>query len=202
MDSEVPVRLTLVSASPRRRELLADLQIPFDVVRSAAAERWQADSSSILAVKNARRKVERSQHFRDRSRVLLGADTIITHFRGVLGKPVGRESARRMLELLSASWHEVITGVWLSGPAPEPTRLTEIGSAAVTRVKFHRLSPSDVADYLDTKEWQDKAGAYAIQGFGRRLIETVDGDFENVVGLPTRLIHGLLDQHFRYCRFQ
>ncbi|MDD5087513.1 MAG: Maf family protein [bacterium] len=202
MDRDVPVRLTLVSASPRRSELLGALRIPFDVVPSIAAERWLAETPKSLAQVNAKRKVERSRHFRDRSRVLLGADTIIAHRGGVLGKPIGRESARRMLETLSDVWHEVITGVWLSGPALDSSRFMDIGGAAITRVKFRSLSPRDIADYLDTREWSDKAGAYAIQGIGRGLAEHIDGDFENVIGLPTHVIHGLFKEYFGYCRFQ
>lgn len=201
MDNGIPVRLTLVSASPRRRELLTELQIPFDVLPSSAAERWLAETPNALALENARRKVERSRFFRDRSRILLGADTLIAYQDGLLGKPSGRESARRMLDVLSGAWHDVITGVWLVGPSAASLQFVEIGDAAVTRVKFRRLSRQEITDYLNTQEWQDKAGAYAIQGFGRTLVETVDGDFENVVGLPTKMIHGLLRKHFHHCRF-
>lgn len=104
-----------------------------------------------------------------------------------------------MLVALSGAWHEVVTGIWLVGPAAASPHFVEIGDDAVTRMKFRRLSPQDITDYLDSHEWLDKAGAYAIQGYGRNLVETVDGDFENVVGLPTKLIHGLLSEHFRHC---
>ncbi|MBU0508528.1 Maf family protein, partial [bacterium] len=69
------------------------------------------------------------------------------------------------------------------------------------RVRFRDLSPSQIVGYLRSGEWQDKAGAYAIQGLGRALVDVVDGDFENVVGLPVHLIHGLLEEHFSHCRF-
>lgn len=176
--------------------------LPFDVQPSDVAERWCRPDPEDVVRHNACRKVERSRYYRDRSRVLLGADTIIAFDGGMFGKPAGRESARRMLSALSGRWHQVITGVRLSGPhSSDRFDLCEIGAAAVTRVRFRDLSPSQIVGYLRSGEWQDKAGAYAIQGLGRALVDVVDGDFENVVGLPVHLIHGLLEEHFSHCRF-
>ena len=201
MDNLVTVRLTLVSASPRRRELLGKLGLPFDVLPSAAAERWAATDALELAQINARRKVEKSIHYRARDRLLLGADTIIAFDGRIFGKPAGRESAGRMLHALSGRWHEVVTGVCLSGPAVSGLETSTIESAASTRVRFRSLSSSDIEGYLAGGEWNGKAGAYAIQDAGRALVEKLDGDYENVVGLPTELIHELLSRHFRHCRF-
>jgi septum formation protein len=106
-----------------------------------------------------------------------------------------------MLHALSGRWHEVITGVCLSGPAVSNHETSTIESAARTRVCFRSLSSSDIESYLAGGEWSGKAGAYAIQGTGGALVESVEGDYENVVGLPTELIHELLSRHFSHCRF-
>jgi septum formation protein len=200
LDNSSLVRLVLVSASPRRRDLLSRLGLPFDVLPSHAAERWRAQEATELACENARRKVERSELWGNSGNLLLGADTIIRYRHLVFGKPVGEESAKRMLETLSGGVHDVITGICLAGPSPSANDVTHV-LAAVTHVRFHKLVPEQIREYLDTEEWQGKAGAYAIQDRGSALVESVDGDFDNVVGLPVTLIHGLLRQYFSHCRF-
>lgn len=193
--------MTLVSASPRRRELLAKLDRPFDVLPSHAAERWFALNPASIALLNAHRKVERSECYGEMKRILLGADTIISHDGRVFGKPIGIESARRMLQALSGRWHEVVTGVCICGPDSTGEKTDGVESAATSRVRFHDLSPGDIESYIRTDEWRGKAGAYAIQGAGGSLVAQLDGDFENVVGLPTGLIHELFARHFSHCRF-
>jgi len=198
----IPVRLTLVSASPRRRALLEKLCLPFDIFPSYASERWMAGNPHDLAIGNARRKVERSEYYPDSDRVLLGADTIIAVESCVFGKPVGRDSARRMLESLSNRWHEVITGIYIYGPNKETDSPgISVDAAASTRVRFRSLSKSDIRGYLDSREWEGKAGAYAIQDAGRELVKEWEGDFDNVVGLPTNLVHDTLIRQFSHCRF-
>jgi septum formation protein len=200
LDSTTSVRLVLVSASPRRRELLRRLGLPFDVLPSHAAERWRAQDATELACENARRKVERSELWGNSGRLLIGADTIINYRNLAFGKPIGEESARRMLERLSGDVHDVITGVCLAGSSVTADPICVV-AAAVTHVRFHELASEKIRAYLDTGEWAGKAGAYAIQERGSALVESVDGDFDNVVGLPITLIHGLLCQHFSHCRF-
>jgi septum formation protein len=202
LDNTIPVRLTLVSASPRRRELLAGLHLPFDVIPSHASERWSASDSRALAILNARRKVEQSELFGDPARVLLGADTLISLRNRVFGKPAGEDSARRMLSVLSNGWHEVITGVCLSGPSAANPVVSMITTAIdVSRVRFRKLDSKDIEAYIASGEWEGKAGAYAIQESGRDLVAELDGAFDNVVGLPVTLIHDLLRQHFGHCSF-
>jgi len=116
LDSRLPIRFALVSASPRRRELLSRLAIPFEVLPSSVAEQWTATDPPSLAMANARRKVEASPMHGDPARLLLGADTLIAVDGDTFGKPVGLDAARRMLQRLSDRWHEVVTGVCLSGP--------------------------------------------------------------------------------------
>ncbi|HEY3294333.1 MAG TPA: Maf family protein [bacterium] len=198
----IPARLTLVSASPRRRELLARLGLPFDVCPSDAPELDTADDGRTLAVLNAELKVRQSPLVNDPARVLLGADTLIELDGRFLGKPDGLESARGMLAVLAGRTHDVITGVCLSGPAvSSDSPFIFVSSAAVSHVTFRALSFVDIQAYLDGGEWEGKAGAYAIQGEGQSLVSRLEGDFDNVVGLPTSLIHDLLSTHYSHCRF-
>lgn len=150
---------------------------------------------------NAYRKVKRSAVFGDTKRILVGADTIIAYNGQVYGKPIGIESARRMLRNLSGKWHQVITGICLSGPDESGYRIIDTVSAAVSRVRFHQAEVTEIEDYLHSNEWYGKAGAYAIQGRGSAFVAQLDGDFENVVGLPIGLIHGFIEQRYRHCRF-
>jgi septum formation protein len=198
----VSVRLTLVSASPRRRELLAKLGYPFDVNPSDVSERWLASDYRALATLNATSKIEGSPLFGDSSRLLLGADTIVVRKDRVFGKPAGIESARRMLVELSGHTHEVITGVSLSGPGPIPgLPPIRIEASALTIVHFRALTSQELDAYLEGEEWQGKAGAYAIQGVAGDFVSGIEGDFDNVVGLPTSQIHDLLSKHFSHCHF-
>jgi septum formation protein len=202
LDNSLSVRLTLVSGSPRRRELLAQFGLPFDIEPSGATEHWALKDSRMLAEDNARRKVVGSPHYRDRSRLLLGADTIVVLNGRVFGKPMGEESARRMLSALSGREHHVITGVYLSGPGPLPdTPPLELPASELSKVHFRPLTSHEIDSYLASGEWQGKAGAYAIQETGGGLVAALEGDFDNVVGLPIKLIHELFSQHFAHCRF-
>ena len=196
----IDVRLTLVSASPRRAELLRGLKLPFDVLPSTAAEYWTAESPVRLAMDNARRKVERSPLFGDRSRVLLGADTIISCDSHVFGKPIGAESAKRMLRILSNRVHHVVTGICLSGPSPTEHSLV-VEAGATSHVRFRDLLDSEIRAYIQTNEWRGKAGAYAIQGHAGKFVAELEGDYDNVVGLPLNLLDDLLRQSFVHCRF-
>jgi septum formation protein len=121
---------------------------------------------------------------------VLGVDTIVACNGEVLGKPRDATDAERMLELLSGRTHEVVSGVCLRTPAWEELH------RATTRVTFRRLTPRDLAHYLASGEWQGRAGAYAIQGLGAGLIDGIEGDYLNVVGLPGALLVRLLATRF------
>jgi nucleoside triphosphate pyrophosphatase len=108
----------------------------------------------------------------------------------VLGKPRDAADAERMLETLSGTTHEVVSGLCLR------TRAWEELHRETTRVTFRRLTPRDLATYLASGEWSGRAGAYAIQGFGANLVERIDGDYLNVVGLPGALLVRLLVTRF------
>jgi septum formation protein len=174
-------RVVLASASPRRRDILRGLGVPFTVVPSREPEpdRRAGEEVRRYAVRLARRKA-RSVARRRRSALVIGADTIVSVRGQLLGKPAGAADAARMLRLLSGRWHEVVTGVALI----DVRSGREATAAAVSRVHFRRLQARDVEWYLATGEYRDKAGAYAIQGRASVFIDRIEGCYFNIVGFP------------------
>jgi len=124
---------------------------------------------------------------RHRDAVLLGADTIVSIAGQVLGKPADADEARSMLSRLSGTRHEVITGVALLGPDE-----LRIIASDVTHVTMRPITPEEIDAYIESGEWQDKAGAYAIQETADRFVENIEGSFSNVVGLPIGLVRRML----------
>jgi len=173
--------LLLASTSPQRRAILEQLRIPFDVVAP------QYDERGSDPVEHA---VGKARSVDGGSRPVLGVDTTVVCAGRVLGKPTDADDAEQMLELLSGDTHEVVSGLCLRTPAWE-----EVGKA-VTRVAFRSLTRRDLAGYLASGEWRGRAGAYAIQGLGAGLVERVEGDYLNVVGLPAALLVGVLATRF------
>ncbi len=194
-------RLTLVSASPRRQQLLSRLNIPFDIAPSNAHERWTGNSPEDVAKDNAERKVLASEFYCKPGRVLLGADTIIHHNGQVFGKPAGAESARRMLETLSGWRHDVITAFCLMSFTKSGRVEHFYSEAVVSKVLFQLLSRREIRKYLLTDEWRGKAGAYAIQGEAGKFVLDVEGDFDNVVGLPLSRLRESIGTHFSDYKF-
>jgi septum formation protein len=183
--------LVLASASPRRRELLAQAGFTFTVSPASIPEDLRPNEQPIAYVTRLAREKAENVYSRLRSQddlVVLGADTTVVAPNGeVLGKPDGVEDAARMLRLLSAATHQVITGVALVSHSG-----TEI-AAEVTHVSVVTLSDDEIAAYIATGEPMDKAGAYAIQGYAARWIPRIHGCYFNVVGLPLALVSGMLE---------
>jgi septum formation protein len=171
----------LASMSPRRREIIAGLGLRFRIEPSAVEEPpcGHAEVPARYAVRVARLKA-REVARRLKNGVVIGADTVVVWRRHVLGKPASRAEARSMLALLSGRWHEVLTGICLVDCAGSRS----VSSCAVSRVHFRRLSDADIEWYLDTGEYTDKAGAYAIQGFASLFIDRIEGCYFNIVGFP------------------
>jgi septum formation protein len=171
------MRLILASNSPRRKELLARLTPDFSVVPGGVDERSSGTPTArVVAVARAKaRAVGRAERG-----VILGADTIVVIDGEILGKPEMRDQAEAMLRRLSGRTHSVLTGlcVWNTETDAERTHCEE------TRVSFRPLDAEEIKAYLDTDEYRDKAGAYAIQGAAAKFIERIEGDYTNVVGLP------------------
>ncbi|HLI03968.1 MAG TPA: Maf family protein [Terracidiphilus sp.] len=194
--------LVLASASPRRRELLAQAGYSFEVRPAHIPEEPQPGEEPVAYVTRlAREKAEAvfRQLLADRDAAagdlaVLGADTTVTLDNRILGKPEDAADARRMLRLLSGRTHRVITGVALvSAHAAEV-------AAEVTAVRFLTLSEDQIADYVATGEPMDKAGAYAIQGQAARWIPRIEGCYFNVVGLPLALVAGMIEMQMTMAR--
>ena len=187
------MRLILASASPRRRELLERLGLPFEVRPSGIEEPLAAGvPASTLATTLARAK---AADIADRlwaageAALVLGADTLVVLDGQPLGKPTSQGDARAMLRALRGRSHEVVTSVVVRDAEPAGRELTE---AVVSQVLMRDYTDDEIAANVATGEPDDKAGAYAVQGRGRRLVSRVDGCYTNVVGLPLRTTARLL----------
>jgi septum formation protein len=179
-------RVILASASPRRRELLASLGVPFDVVVPDVEEIREGEPED-LVLENARRKARAGLGGAEPGSLVLGIDTEVVLGGRTLGKPDGPAAARERLEALSGRTHTVLSGVVVLSPQAggEPGERSGI---ALSEVTFRDLDPPAIETYLSSGEWRDRAGAYAIQGLGSILVERIVGEFSNVVGLPLALL--------------
>jgi septum formation protein len=175
--------LLLASTSPQRRAILRQLGIPFDLV----APRYEevGDDPVVNALGKARSVLGEAG-----GRPVLGVDTVVSCGGRTYGKPADAGEAEQMLERLAGRTHEVVSGLCLATPAWEEVH------RAVTRVTFRDLTARDLAGYLAVGEWEGRAGAYAIQGIGASLVERIDGDYLNVVGLPAAVLVRVLSQRF------
>ena len=179
--------LVLASTSPQRRAILEQLRIPFAVVRPAYVEDDELDVEPTELVRRHAEGKARSAH--DPGDLTLGVDTTVVLDGRVYGKPADRDDAGRMLRELAGRTHQVVSGLCLLADGWEAL---ESESTAVT---FRELGPDAVERYLASGEWEGRAGAYAIQGLGGRLVERIEGDYLNVVGLPGALLVSLLEKH-------
>jgi septum formation protein len=183
-------KIILASASPRRRELLARLGIPFEVVVSGVDEEpWPREKPESYVLRNASEKA-RAVSARYPEAWILAADTIVVVNDEILEKPKSAQHALDMLRRLSGREHEVITGVCVRHPIPAGFR--EAADTVRTRVRFRALSSAEIDAYVATGEPMDKAGAYAIQGGAASFVESIDGSYDNVVGLPLETVRRLL----------
>jgi septum formation protein len=178
--------LILASASPRRREILKSAGIPFEVVLPEVEEVEEGDPEGAV-LENARRKALAGFEAGGKGALTLGVDTDVVLDGRILGKAVGRAEAREHLEALSGRTHTVLSGLVLYGASGRAEPVERCG-VAQSEVTFRKLDQATIETYLASGEWRDRAGAYAIQGLGSILIDRVEGDFSNVVGLPLRLL--------------
>lgn len=149
----------------------------FEAVATDVDELTDGEPAEVV-LENARRKARAGA---EEGSLVIGVDTDVAIDGRVLGKPPDEEGARQRLETLSGRVHEVLSGVVVIGDE-------EVSGVARTEVRFRELAAADIDLYLASGEWQDRAGAYAIQGLGSILIEELRGDFSNVVGLPIALL--------------
>ena len=178
-------KLILASKSARRVEILTAVGWEFEAIAANIDEtRFAAEEAVSYVRRLARTKAETvAKTFPDR--LVLGADTVVVIEGDILGQPRDDNDARRMLQLLSGKWHEVLTGV----------ALMRAGQVMVehetTRVRFSEMSAEEIDWYVATREPRGKAGAYGIQGPAALFIKEIQGDYFNVVGLPVRLVFEL-----------
>jgi septum formation protein len=165
--------LTLASRSPQRRAILEQLGLPFEVVPADVDEETRGDPPAMV-VENALRKARAVPGER-----VLGVDTEVVLDGRVYGKAADEAEAETFLRRLSGRTHEVWSGIALRSDTGDERTAT-----ACTRVRFRRLEQKDIDWYLASGEWRDRAGGYAIQGRGAAMIEEIEGDYWNVVGLP------------------
>ena len=181
------MRLLLASTSPQRRAILEQLRVPHEAVAPDYVEHDPPDADAVEFVRGhaegKARSVQRA------GRITLGVDTAVVLDHCVYGKPDGRAGAVAMLRQLSGLTHTVLSGLCLLGPGFEIVRHES------TEVTFREIGEREIDAYLASGEWQGRAGGYAIQGLGARLVERVDGDYLNVVGLPAALLLDLLAAH-------
>jgi septum formation protein len=187
------IRVVLASASPRRRELLNLVGIPHEVRPANIDETMRAREAPRRHAERLAREKASTIATRDPDIITIGADTVVVINRKVLGKPVDRGDAERMLRLLSGREHTVITAVAVSRGRKLRSAIEEV------RVKFRRLRKGEIEAYIATGEPMDKAGAYGIQGYGATIVERIEGDYFAVMGLPLVRLLGLMrDVGVRY----
>ena len=180
----------LASSSPRRRDLLAEAGIAFEVAPPDMDEpAWSMPLPPVAQAEALAYFKARSVWARHRDRAVLGADTIVAVGRERIGKPSDIDEARRMLERLSGSRHAVITGVALLLPG-QGRRI----ASDTTYVTMRPMSEAEIESYLDSGEWEGKAGAYAIQETADRFVTRLEGSFSNVVGLCVERVVDMLSQ--------
>lgn len=182
-------KIILASASPRRRELLAQLVPEFEIIPSHIPEDERGGPRETAEGLARDKALSIAAQFRDA--IVIGSDTVVAYEDDgwrQLAKPEGEVDARQMLRRLSGREHVVITGVAVIGPG-----FAEIVSD-ITRVRFRDLSDGEIAEYVATGEPMDKAGAYAIQGGAAGFVEGIDGSISNVIGLPLEILGPILNR--------
>ena len=178
-------RLVLASTSPQRRAILDQLAIPFDAVAPRYVEHDPPDADPVALVRDHALGKARSVH--ETGRTTLGVDTTVHLGQRIYAKPRDQGHARAMLRELAGRTHAVLSGLCLL------TSDTETVQHAETLVTFRTLDDAAIARYVAAGEWEGRAGGYAIQGFGGRLVERIEGDYLNVVGLPGALLLDVLE---------
>lgn len=185
------MRVILASASPRRRELLEQIGLDFAVRVSRVAEKAGTDVPELLVQELSAQKAgavlgETAQEDAAEGLLIIGADTVVVYGDSILGKPKNAGEAAQMLKRLQGHTHEVYTGVTLICVGRDAHRDGRLQKSfhERTKVHFHPMSDAEIAAYVATGEPLDKAGAYGIQGMFARYLKGIEGDYNNVVGLP------------------
>lgn len=182
------MRIILASNSPRRREILSQIGIQYEVIPSKFEENALNMSPENMVMYFAEEKAMDVAKKVKEEAFVIGADTIV-YQNGIMGKPKDNEDAARMLKNLSGVFHGVITGI----SVVHTPSLNKITDYERTLVKFKNISDDEIQAYIKSGEPMDKAGAYAIQGIGSLLVEKIEGCYFNVVGLPVYRLSKILE---------
>ena len=186
------MNIILASASPRRREILENTNVKFDIISSSIEELVLEGESPCQMVMRLAFEKGIDIASKRKSDLVISADTIVVLDNTVLGKPKDEKEAKVMITNLSGKTHQVITGISLINLENDKKVIDYV----ISNVKFKNLSEDDINDYIKTKESLDKAGAYGIQGYGALLVEEIQGDYFNIVGLPISRLSDLLKKYF------
>jgi septum formation protein len=189
-DAPPAAPLVLASRSPQRRAILEQLGIPFDVVEPRYDEHTPQIADAVELVREHAQGKARSVADEAGDRPVLGVDTEVVLQGVIFGKPADATEAEQMLEALSGQTHVVMSGLCLL------TLGWEVVEHEGTLVTFRELTPRDLGHYVASGEWVGRAGGYAVQGLGASLVERIEGDYLNVVGLPAALLVRLLAERF------
>ena len=187
------MKIILASTSSRRKELLTQMGIEFEV----KAPEIEEDMSQKVNFKKlseilSKQKCEDVFNRTKGNRLVIGSDCMVYINKHLLGKPHSREDAINMLTMLSGKWHKVVSGLCVMVQDKNGTR--EYLCHDVTKVKFKKLSTLDIERYIDSGEYIDKAGSYAIQGGAGMFVEKIVGNLSTVIGIPTHKLHDILKQ--------
>lgn len=185
-------KIILASGSPRRREIMQQVGIEFDIETSEEEELYHSTEPEEIVKELALMKAQAvAGHHEKRGITVIGADTVVVYDGKILGKPKDEDDAYRMIEMLQGEYHQVYTGVAILD-YDTGGKEQIISHAEETKVYVVSMEPEEIRTYIATKEPMDKAGAYGIQGYFAAYIGRIEGDYYNVVGLPIAYVSGEL----------
>lgn len=191
------MKFILASKSPRRREILQNLGLEFEIITSEADESYEegAAPSDVVMTLSARKAAAVKKHLENEGRdlsdtVIIAADTVVSALGEILGKPKDIRDSERMLRMLEGSTHSVLSGITVICGESSASAYEE------TLVKFAPMTEKEIKWYAESGEPNDKAGAYAIQGYASMWVDGIDGCYFNVVGLPVSCLRRLLKRVF------
>lgn len=191
------MRVILASASPRRKELLGQLFTEFEVIPAKGDEAYTKDTPSEIVQELSLQKASEIEHtlYPGDSRMppdylIIGADTVVAFQDKILGKPKDASCAKEMLRMLAGDSHQVYTGVALLFAINGKRQ--HMVFTECTNVQFYPMTETEIETYVHSGEPMDKAGGYAIQGIGGRFVQGIEGDYQNVVGLPVARVYRVL----------
>lgn len=183
------MKLILASGSPRRKQLLSQLDVPFEIKVADIDEQINPNNPLKEEIEKLS-FLKAHEVFKDNEdAVVIGADTIVTIDDKVLGKPRSKEEAKEMLNLLQDNKHTVITAVTIMDKEHHDT------FSVLSDVYFYPMSEMEIDEYIKTEEPMDKAGAYAIQGIGSKFIKKIDGDYYAIMGFPIGEVYRKLQRY-------